>query len=113
MERPAHDCSRRDFLKGTGAILGGVAAAPTFGRAADETTTGTKVPESVLGRTGVKVGKLGIGCAYFGFRKQVTPVDVRKTLERALELGVTYLDTAPVYGSDESGWAETKMGPAI
>ena len=43
----------------------------------------------------------------------MTPDDVRKTLHRALELGVNYLDTAPTYGSPETGFAEEKMGPAI
>jgi aryl-alcohol dehydrogenase-like predicted oxidoreductase len=70
------------------------------------------VPQTVLGRTGAKVSRLGIGCAYFQ-RKRVTPDDVTKTLHRALELGVTYLDTAPVYGNEETGFAEEKMGPGI
>ena len=69
-------------------------------------------PRSTLGRTGAKVSRLGIGCAYFQ-RKHVTPDDVTATLHRALELGVNYLDTAPNYGSEETGFAEEKMGPAI
>jgi aryl-alcohol dehydrogenase-like predicted oxidoreductase len=71
-----------------------------------------QVPQVVLGRTGVKVSRLGIGCAYFQ-RKRVTPDDVTRTLHRALELGVNYLDAAPNYGNEETGFAEEKMGPGI
>lgn len=113
MEQHNSAVSRRDFLQTSGAVLAGVATAsalaPSTRAAADQAV---KVPDAVLGRTGVKVSRLGIGCAYFQ-RKRVTPDDVRKTLERAIELGVTYLDTAPVYGNPETGFAEEKMGPAI
>ncbi len=59
-----------------------------------------------------RVSRLGIGCACVQ-RKRVTPDDVRATLHRALELGINYQDTAPTYGSAETGFAEEKMGPAI
>lgn len=114
---PRPDVSRRDFLTGTGAVFGGMAAANALGRAASaegaKITEGPTVPKGVLGRTGVEVGRLGFGCAYLGFRNRVGVEDVRKTLHRALDLGVNYFDTAPVYGSEESGWAEEKMGPTI
>jgi aryl-alcohol dehydrogenase-like predicted oxidoreductase len=102
-----HDSfSRRDFVKGGSVLLGGLAASAAAG-AGEEPPASVKVPDVALGRTGARVSRLGIGCAYFQ-RKQVTPDDVRATLYRALELGVNYLDTAPVYGN-----AEEKMGPAI
>lgn len=102
-----HDSfSRRDFVKGGSVLLGGLAASAAAG-AVEEPPASVKVPDVALGRTGARVSRLGIGCAYFQ-RKQVTPDDVRATLHRALELGVNYLDTAPVYGD-----AEEKMGPAI
>jgi aryl-alcohol dehydrogenase-like predicted oxidoreductase len=72
----------------------------------------TKVPDAVLGRTGARVSRLGIGCAYFQ-RKHVTPDDVTATLRRAVDLGINYLDTAPTYGNVWTGFAEEKMGPAI
>jgi aryl-alcohol dehydrogenase-like predicted oxidoreductase len=108
--------SRRDFVKGGGVLLGGMAASSNSAAAAAgvgaEAQARRMVGESVLGRTGARVSRLGIGCAYFQ-RKHVTPDDVRATLHRALELGVNYLDTAPVYGNAETGFAEEKMGPAI
>src|SRR5262249_24230138 len=98
-------------------LFGGLAAAtaasgPAAPGAAGDPPGPTKVPDTVLGRTGARVSRLGIGCAYFQ-RKPVTPDDVRATLHRALDLGVNYLDTAPTYGNPETGFAEDKMGPAI
>jgi uncharacterized protein len=107
--------SRRDFVKGGSMLLGGLAAASAGSAAAgagEDPPASAKMPDVALGRTGARVSRLGIGCAYFQ-RKQVTPDDVRAALHRALELGVNYLDTAPNYGNAETGFAEEKMGPAI
>jgi aryl-alcohol dehydrogenase-like predicted oxidoreductase len=113
MSKHADAVSRRDFVKGGGLLLGGLAVSSA---PAPRTNAGlpavAKLPDSILGRTGARVSRLGIGCAYFQ-RKQVTPDDVRATLHRALELGINYLDTAPTYGNAETGFAEEKMGPAI
>jgi aryl-alcohol dehydrogenase-like predicted oxidoreductase len=110
-----HAVSRRDFVRGSSALLGGLAASgvasPRSG-AGEDPPASAKVPQVELGRTEAKVSRLGIGCAYFQ-RKPVTPDGVRATLHRALELGINYLDTAPVYGNPETGFAEEKMGPAI
>jgi aryl-alcohol dehydrogenase-like predicted oxidoreductase len=100
------------FVKSGSALLGSLAASVPAAQGAGGTSNISAVPQTVLGRTGAKVSRLGIGCAYFQ-RKRVTPDDVTRTLHRALELGVTYLDTAPVYGNTETGFAEEKMGPGI
>ena len=116
MEEQQHKAvSRRDFVKGTGAIVGGAAATTVLGwdaASAAAESKNVKVPQVVLGRTGVKVSKLGVGCAWFQ-RKHVGPEDVRKVLHRALELDVNYLDVAPNYGNEGSGFSEEKMGPTI
>jgi aryl-alcohol dehydrogenase-like predicted oxidoreductase len=104
--------SRREFVRGGSILLGGLAGAAASAGAGEAPLASVKVPDVALGRTGARVSRLGIGCAYFQ-RKQVTPDDVRATLHRALELGVNYLDTAPTYGSPETGFAEEKMGPTI
>jgi aryl-alcohol dehydrogenase-like predicted oxidoreductase len=113
MSQETSGVSRREFVKSGGAVIGTLAVAgpAAMPSRADETKEGepVRVPQVVLGRTGAKVGQLGVGCAYFQ-RKRVTPEDVAKTLHRALELGINYLDTAPNYGSPETGFAEEKMG---
>jgi aryl-alcohol dehydrogenase-like predicted oxidoreductase len=52
-----------------------------------------------LGREGLDVSSLGLGC--MGMSQSYGEADEREslaTLDRALELGVTFLDTAEVYG---------------
>jgi len=66
----------------------------------------------VLGRSGIKVSALGMGCWAIGgpFWRGDTPVgwgdvndeDSKRSLERALDLGVTFFDTADVYGCGHS-----------
>ncbi len=101
--------SRREFMRDAAVLTGGIAAAsgPALAQASPE----IKVPTSVLGRTGVEVSRLGIGCAHFQ-RPQVTPDDVHAAMHRGLECGVTYFDTAPNYGRGEH-FAEVKMGPTV
>jgi len=52
-----------------------------------------------LGRQGLEVSALGLGC--MGMSQSYGPADEQEsvaTIHRALELGVTFLDTAEVYG---------------
>jgi aryl-alcohol dehydrogenase-like predicted oxidoreductase len=66
----------------------------------------------VLGRSGITVSALGMGCWAIGgpFWRGDTPVgwgdvndeESKRSLERALDLGVTFFDTADVYGCGHS-----------
>jgi aryl-alcohol dehydrogenase-like predicted oxidoreductase len=52
-----------------------------------------------LGRGGPKVGAVGLGCMSFGGMYGATDVETsHATLKRALDLGVTHLDIADIYG---------------
>ncbi|MCX3060007.1 aldo/keto reductase [Streptomyces beihaiensis] len=56
-----------------------------------------------LGTDGPRVGVQGLGCMGMSFAYGPTDADeARATLERALELGVTFYDTADVYGMGEN-----------
>jgi L-galactose dehydrogenase/L-glyceraldehyde 3-phosphate reductase len=64
-----------------------------------------------LGRTGLRVSALGFGCgAVGGLIIRGAPADRERAVARALELGVNYFDTAPVYGDGES---ERNLGQVI
>jgi aryl-alcohol dehydrogenase-like predicted oxidoreductase len=65
----------------------------------------------LLDKTGVKVSALGLGC--MGMSEFYGPGDEEEslaTIDRALELGVNFLDTADMYGS---GANEELVGRAI
>ena len=95
--------SRRDFLGKSGLALGAVAALPALPVAA---AADAKLPHRVLGRTGVSVPILAFGCgSRFLMYKDID--NATAILNRAIDLGITYLDTAYAYGDGES---ETRVG---
>ena len=64
-----------------------------------------------LGRTGLRVGALGFGCGNVGgLLIRGTPGERERAVARALELGINYFDTAPIYGDGQS---ETNLGQVI
>lgn len=88
--------SRRKFLEST--ALGGVAAATLSGA---DTDPRTGMPMRVLGRTGARVSILAFGSGNrfisYGARDKAVAA-----LHRALDLGITYIDTATSYGRGQS-----------
>src|SRR5580658_8850369 len=89
--------SRRDFL-GTAALTSVAAHAAV-----------DALPTRVLGRTGARVSILAFGCGSRFLMYQ----DEDKALEalnHALDLGITYVDTAYGYGN---GRSETRVGKVM
>jgi aryl-alcohol dehydrogenase-like predicted oxidoreductase len=62
-----------------------------------------------LGKSGLRVSLIGLGCNNFGWR--IGLEESRKVVHRALDLGVTLLDTADIYG--EKGGSETALGEIL
>lgn len=61
-----------------------------------------------LGRTGLEVSHLTFGCgAVGGLMTKGRPEDQIRAVRRALEVGVNFFDTAPLYGH---GASETNLG---
>jgi aryl-alcohol dehydrogenase-like predicted oxidoreductase len=56
-----------------------------------------------LGRTGVQVGKLALGCMNFGGRTD--EAETTRIVDQALDAGVNLIDTANVYGHDPSDFS--------
>ena len=55
--------------------------------------------QRTLGGQGLRVSALGLGCVGMAFAYgDQDDTESRATIERALELGVTFLDTADMYG---------------
>ena len=61
-----------------------------------------------LGRSDLYVSRVGLGCNQFG--RKLDREATRAVVEAALEVGVTFFDTADVYGSGES---ERFIGAAL
>src|ERR1035437_4261368 len=94
--------SRREFL-GTAAVAG--LAAGTLAADSGNTT----LPTRVLGKTGERVSILGFGggSRYLAYKEEDQAL---AAINRALDLGITYLDSADDYGGPLS---EQRIGKAI
>ncbi len=55
----------------------------------------------ILGRTGLRVSEIGLGGLFWGGDDLADP-QAYAIVHRALELGLTYIDTAPMYGQSEA-----------
>ena len=62
-----------------------------------------------LGSSGLRVSRLGLGCNNFGSRLDLA--GTRAVVEAALEVGVTFFDTAEVYGG--GGGSERMLGEIL
>lgn len=64
-----------------------------------------------LGNTGLKVSEIGFGCGDVGgLIVRGDPSERIRAVRRAVDLGINYLDTAPLYGR---GLSETHLGQAL
>jgi aryl-alcohol dehydrogenase-like predicted oxidoreductase len=62
-----------------------------------------------LGRSGLRVSLVGLGCANFGSR--MNEEAVRAVVDRAIDCGITFFDTADSYGY--RGASEEMLGAAL
>src|SRR3954447_2223727 len=61
-----------------------------------------------LGQSGLQVSEIGLGCNNFGMRLDQDATTA--VVEAALEAGITFFDTADVYGATQS---EEMLGTAL
>jgi len=107
--------NRRTFLKSSGvmtaAVLGS-AALPRLSTAAAaapaESTRPDAMPTRNLGKTGYKVGIFSLGGQASLERPHNEDAAV-PIIEKALDLGVNYIDTSSIYGGPER-WSEQYVG---
>jgi aryl-alcohol dehydrogenase-like predicted oxidoreductase len=62
-----------------------------------------------LGKSGLEVSVVGLGCNNFGMRIDLEAT--RKVVGKALDLGITLFDTADIYGN--MGGSETMLGQVL
>ena len=100
----SEDLSRRKFLE---RFAAGTATLPLFKSVAEGAARA--LPHRVLGRTGASVSILAFGCGS-RFLMYEEEEKALAALNRALDLGITYLDTAYAYGDGKS---ETRVGKVM
>lgn len=64
--------------------------------------------QRTVGRSGLRASLLGLGCNNFGVRLELEAT--RRVVYRAMDLGVTFFDTADVYGA---GASEQQLGEVL
>src|SRR5688572_4172860 len=65
--------------------------------------------ERNLGKSGLRVSLVGLGCNNFGGRLDLEAT--RRVVHRALDAGITLFDTADIYG--DLGGSETQLGQVL
>ena len=111
---------RRAFLKGTtaaaaavltGAALPRGARAGTLAALPNNPRTQDAMPTRNLGKTGYKVGVFSLG-GQAALEKPNNADTAVPIINRALDLGVNYIDTSSIYGGPLR-WSEQYVGEAM
>jgi len=73
--------------------------------------TGMPIASRALGRAGLELSELSLGCAQLGnLYRAIGDDEALATVDAAWALGVRYFDTAPHYGL---GLSERRLGRAL
>jgi len=117
MKQPPASSGRRDFLKTGGAVAAGLLVnGTTLAKPSNATLpplpsnprTMAAMPTRNLGKTGYKVGIFSLGGQAALEKPNNFDIAV-PIIERALDLGVNYIDTSSIYGGPER-WSEQYVG---
>jgi aryl-alcohol dehydrogenase-like predicted oxidoreductase len=110
--------SRRSFIKASGAATAGLlvhgatpGAAQAPGALPSNPKTAAAMPTRNFGKTGFRVALFSLGGQSAIERANNDAVAV-PIVERALDLGVNYIDTSSIYGGDER-WSERYIGQVM
>ena len=103
------DLSRRKFLERIGLGTAAGASLSLLKDVAADPTKPNMLPSRTLGRTGAKVSILAFGCGS-RFLMYEEEDKALTALNRAIDLGITYLDTAYSYGDGKS---ESRVGQVM
>jgi len=104
-----NDLSRRKFLERIGLTTAGLSLSQLPDLAAAQPAKTSPLPTRTLGRTNAKVSILAFGCGS-RFLMYSEEEKANAALHRAIDLGITYLDTAYSYGDGKS---ETRVGKVM
>ncbi len=103
------DMNRREAIKKGMIIGGGMLALKSLSPLAWAAPSSTEMPMSVLGRTGVRVSKIGLGTASLP-KSETSFEESQRIIAQAIDNGINYIDTAPNYTEGE---AERRTGHGL
>lgn len=95
---------RRDFLKQMAMLTGSLMLPVSSFAGSNKDKWGEILPLRTLGKTGEKVTMLGLGGYHVGW---TTEKDAQEVIEKAMEGGIRFFDTAESYGK---GGSEIRYG---
>ena len=103
------DISRREFLENVGLGAAAGTSLLLLKDVAGALPATDPLPLRTLGRTGAKVSILAFGCGsrFLMYKDEDSATAI---LNRAIDLGITYLDTAYAYGDGQS---EMRVGKVM
>jgi uncharacterized protein len=103
------EISRRQFLENVGLGTAAGTSLLLLKDVAGARPAADRIPMRTLGRTGVKVSILAFGCGsrFLMYKDEDSAAAI---LNRAIDSGITYLDTAYSYGDGQS---ETRVGKVM
>jgi len=91
--------TRRQFIKNTAALTGGLFLSSCAMETTSKKSTPTAVDQVTLGKTGIKLSRLGIGTGSIGgsVQRALGTEGFNSLIRYAYEQGITYIDTAESY----------------
>jgi len=107
--------TRRQFIGTTTALAGGLVmtGCQSIGKALGKAATPTAVDQVSLGKTGIKLSRLGFGCGSLGgsVQRSLGQDGFTRLIRYAYDQGITYIDTAQSYNTHEMVREATKGLP--
>ena len=103
------EISRRQFLENVGLGAAAGSSLLLLKDVAGALPASGQIPTRTLGRTGAKVSILAFGCGsrFLMYKEEEAATEI---LNRAIDMGISYLDTAYAYGD---GASETRVGKVM
>ncbi|MBN1510186.1 MAG: aldo/keto reductase [Sedimentisphaerales bacterium] len=120
------ELTRRQFIERTAAVAGGILLSPVAARVGWSGPKKTAIDQVPLGKTGIKISRLGIGCGTNSGRVQqeLGQEGFNRLVQYAYDQGITFIDIARSYRTHgmlkeaiaglprEKLFLQTKMGGA-
>jgi predicted aldo/keto reductase-like oxidoreductase len=95
--------TRREFIKGTVALTGAVFLSCQGQQASQHKLKPTAADQVTLGKTGLKLSRLGVGTGSIGgsIQRNLGQEKFNQLIRYAYDHGITYIDTADAYKTHE------------